>query len=60
MVSFQAKIGWRRMRKREKKNYSSVPFLSDAQLKIPKKIAKKFKKKKPLWIHLKPKQVGDR
>ena len=59
MVSFQAKIGWRRMRKREKKNYSSVPFLSDAQLKIPKKIAKKLKKKKPLWIHLKPKQVGD-
>ena len=60
MVSFQAKIGWRRMRKREKKNYSSVPFLSDAQLKIQKKIAKKLKKKKPLWIHLKPKQVGDR
>ena len=27
--SFQAKIGWRRMRKRENKNYSSVTFLSD-------------------------------
>ena len=30
MDSFQAKIGWRRMRKRENKNYSSVRFLSDA------------------------------
>ena len=28
--SFQAKIDWRRMRKRESKNYSSVLFLSDA------------------------------
>ena len=28
--SFYAKIGWGRMRKRENKNYSSVPFLSDA------------------------------
>ena len=30
MDSFQAKIGWRMMRKRENKNYSSVTFLSDA------------------------------
>ena len=30
MDSFQAKIGWRRMRKRENKNYSSVTFVSDA------------------------------
>ena len=35
MVSFQAKIDSRRMRKRENKNYSSVTFLSDAQQKIP-------------------------
>ena len=28
--SFLAKIDWRRMRKRENKNYSSVTFLSDA------------------------------
>ena len=28
--SFYAKIGWERMKKRENKNYSSVPFLSDA------------------------------
>ena len=30
MASFQAKIGWRRLGKRENKNYSSVTFLSDA------------------------------
>ena len=29
MVKFEAKIGWRTMRKRENKNYSSVPFLFD-------------------------------
>ena len=27
--SFQAKIDWRRMRKRENKNYTSATFLSD-------------------------------
>ena len=27
MASFQAKIGWKRQRKRENKNYRSVPFL---------------------------------
>ena len=26
MASFQAKIGWKRPRKRENKNYRSVPF----------------------------------
>ena len=26
MASFQAKIGWKRMRKRKNKNYRSVPF----------------------------------
>ena len=30
MDSFQAKIGWKMMRKRENKNYRSVPFLLDA------------------------------
>ena len=38
MDSFQAKIGWKRMRKSENKNYRSVPFLPDAQQKIPKKL----------------------
>ena len=30
MASFQAKIGWKRPRKRKNKNYQSVPFLHDA------------------------------
>ena len=37
MASFQAKIGLKRPRMRENKNYRSVPFLPDAKLKIPKK-----------------------
>ena len=43
MASFQAKIGWKRRRKRENKNYLSVPFLLDGKYKIPKK-EKKNKK----------------
>ena len=43
MASFQAKIGWKMMRKRENKNYRSVPFLPDALRKSPKKYEKKFK-----------------
>ena len=46
MATSQAKIGWKRMRKREKKNYRSISFLPNACYKIPKKIAKKFKKLK--------------
>ena len=30
MALFLAKIGWKRMRKRQNKNYCSVPFLLDA------------------------------
>ena len=30
MASFQAKIGWKRMRKRENKNYRYVSFQPDA------------------------------
>ena len=30
MASIQAKIGWKRPRKRENKNYRSVSFLPDA------------------------------
>ena len=37
MASFQAQIGWKRLRKRENKNYRSVSFLPDGQEKIPKK-----------------------
>ena len=43
MGSFQAKIGWKRLRKRENKNYPSVPFLPEARKKIPKKWQKKLK-----------------
>ena len=30
MASFQVKIGWKMMRKRENKNYRYVSFLADA------------------------------
>ena len=43
MASFQAKIGWKRRRKRENKNCLSVPFLPNGKYKIPKK-EKKNKK----------------
>ena len=46
MASFQAKIVWKRPRKRENKIYRFVPFLPDALQKIPKKIATKLKKLK--------------
>ena len=35
MASFQVKIGWKRKRKRENKNYHYVSFLPDAKFKIP-------------------------
>ena len=31
MVTFQAKIGWKRSRKRKNKNYRFVSFLPNAQ-----------------------------
>ena len=37
MASCQAKIGLKRPRMGENKNYHSVPFRPDAKLKIPKK-----------------------
>ena len=37
MATFQAKIGWKRLRKRANKNYSSVKFLPDRLEKMPKK-----------------------
>ena len=56
MDSYQAIIGWKRMRKREDKNYRSVMFQPDTQQKISKKQQKNSKI--PLWIHCKPKQAG--
>ena len=49
MASFQAKIGWKRPRKRENKNYRSVPFRSVPTRRVienSNKIPKKFKKLK--------------
>ena len=43
MASFQAKIFWKRPRKRENKNYCFVPFLPDAKQKILKKQQKNLK-----------------
>ena len=37
MYSFQAKIGWKNMRKGENKNYRSVSFQPDAKKEIQKK-----------------------
>ena len=59
MASFQAKIGWKRGRKRENKNCISIPFLPDGKYKIPKKEKKNKKIKKiPIWLNFMPKQVG--
>ena len=62
MTSFLAKIGWKMMRKRENKNYRSVPFRSipiRCIMENSKKIAKKLKKKKKktLFRLFKPKYV---
>ena len=56
MASLQAKIGWKRTRKSENKNYISVPFLPDGKYKTPKK--EKKIKKIPLWLHFKAKLGG--
>ena len=37
MALFKARIGWKRPRKKENKNYRFVSFLADALWKIPKK-----------------------
>ena len=37
MASFNARIGWKRPRKNENKNYRFVPFLPGAESKMPKK-----------------------
>ena len=44
MDSFQAKIGWNSLRKRENNNYRSVPFQPRLVIEIPKKQQKKLKK----------------
>ena len=42
MASFEAKIGWKMVRKRENQNYRSVTFLLDGLQKISKKQQKNF------------------
>ena len=60
MASFKARIGWKRLRKKENKSYRFVSFLLDAEQKMAKKKQKKIKKTKKilLWLHFKPKQFG--
>ena len=58
MASFQGNIGWERARKRENKNYSSVPFRSyQKRNRNFQKNSKKIQKIKkiPLWVRFKPK-----
>ena len=43
MTSFQAKIGWKSLRKGENKNYRCVSFLPDESQKISKKKEKNLK-----------------
>ena len=45
-ASFEAIIGWKKLKKRENRNYRTVTFLTDVLEKIKKKIEKKFKKLK--------------
>ena len=59
MASFQAKIGWKRLKKRENKNYRFVSFLPDGQQKITKEQQKYSKNSKILLrLHFKQKHVG--
>ena len=55
MASFQAKIGLKRSRRRENKNYRSVPSLPDAKLKIPKITIKLKKLKHTIMASFQPK-----
>ena len=56
--SFQAKIGRKRMRNWENKNYRFVSFRSYKTGR--RKFHKNFKNLKiPLWIHFKPKLIGE-
>ena len=43
MASFQAKIDWKRQRKRKNKIYRSVSFLPNPELKVPEHQQKKIK-----------------
>ena len=55
MASFQAKIVWKRPRKRENKNYRFITLLPNALQKILKKQQKN--RKIPLWLNFNSKSV---
>ena len=61
MASFKAEIGWKRPRKRENKNYRSVPLCSyPTRNRKFQKNSKKIQKikKKPLWFHFNRKNIA--
>ena len=61
MDSHPAKLGWKMVRKKENKNYRSVPFRSyPTRNRNFQKYSKKIQKIKkiPLWLYCNPKQVG--
>ena len=58
MASFQAKIGWKRLRKRENKTIASFRPYPTRNRKLQKngKTIEKIKKI-PLWLYFNPKSV---
>ena len=60
MASFEAKIGWKRLRKRENKNYRSVMFLPDGLQKISKKQQKNFEKLKNMIMASFQAKIGEK
>ena len=59
MTSFQAKIGWKRPRKKKIKIVFPFRSYQTDSRKFQKKRKNKSKNQKiPLWLHSKPKQVG--
>ena len=61
MASFKAKIGWKRLKKRENKNYRFVSFRSyPTNNRKFQKNSKNIQKnsKIPLRLHFTPKQIG--
>ena len=58
MASFQSKIGRKRPRKTENKNYRSVSFIIGAKYKIKKKNSKKIQKAKNHIMDLYQVKIG--
>ena len=60
MASFEAKIGWKMVRKRENQNYRSVTFLLDGLQKISKKQQKNFEKLKNMIMASFQAKIGEK